>query len=139
MRLINNKIDVSKGEPKLHQYEEWLPTIPMYKTFTDTGYRYRKNLYSQSGTYMETFEYTRTFNHDVFVQKDTAPGALIGEFYFRWDDEQVIHQDSMQFPSEICTWSSGIMGSGINIDISSSASSLFVTMMTFAVMSASMM
>ena len=24
MRLINNKIDVSSGEPKLNQYEEWL-------------------------------------------------------------------------------------------------------------------
>jgi len=66
MRLINNKIDVSTGEPNLYQYEEWLPTIPMDR-FTDTGYRYRKNFYSQSGTYMEAFEYTRTFNHDEFV------------------------------------------------------------------------
>ena len=88
MRLINNKIDVSTGEPQLHQYEDWLPTIPLGpNTFTDTGYRYRKNFYSQSGTYMEYFEYTRVFNHDEFVQEDTSEGALIGEFYFRWEDE----------------------------------------------------
>jgi sulfate adenylyltransferase subunit 1 (EFTu-like GTPase family) len=29
MRLINNKIDVSSGDPKMVQFEEWLPTIDM--------------------------------------------------------------------------------------------------------------
>ena len=67
MRLINNKIDVSSGEPRLYQYEDWLPTIPMYKTFTDTGYRLRKNIYKSGSTYMEAFEYSRLYNHDVFV------------------------------------------------------------------------
>ena len=70
MRLINNKIDVSSGEPKLYQYEEWLKTIPLYQTFTDTGYRFRKNVYNSGDTYMEAFEYTRTFNHDEFYQRD---------------------------------------------------------------------
>ena len=64
---------------------------------------------------METFEYTRTFNHDEFYQPDTSGGAMIGEFYFRWEDEQVVHQDSMQFPSEICALSGGIFESGITI------------------------
>ena len=87
---------------------------------------------------MEAFEYTRTFNHDEFVQKDKSAGALIGEFYFRWDDEQVVHQDSMQFPSEICAWAGeGVFGSGITIQ--SSASAIYVSMMSAAIMSAAML
>ena len=85
MRLINNKIDVSTGEPKMYQYEEWLPTIPLDK-FTDTGYRLRKNFYKSSDAYMELFDYKYVYNHDEFVQ-EKSQGAMVGEYYFRWADE----------------------------------------------------
>lgn len=135
MRLINNKIDVSTGEPILRQFEEWLPTIPMDK-FTDTGYRYRKNFHKAAGTYMEVFDYSHVYNHDEFYQEERQ-GGMIGEFYFRWADEQVMHQVSMQFPEEICMLTDSLttMASGITIDSVSSALAPYLSILTLGSLS----
>lgn len=127
MRLIDNKIDMSSGAAEFRQYERWLPTVDMTK-FSDTGYRYRKNFYKAGSDYTEVFDYAYLYNHDEFIQEENQ-GGLIGEFYFRWADEQIMHQVSMQFPEEVCALNE-VISNGLGIGSDSGGLAPYVSMVT---------
>jgi hypothetical protein len=91
MKIINQKIDFTTFDDYAVRYNElFVPSIPMaYPSYSDTGYRFRYNLFERIDGYIipkddddifyDYFEY----NTDTFQSAPVGSEALIAEMYFR--------------------------------------------------------
>ena len=75
LKYVENKIDFADEDKHLRSVEKWLPSIPLGpNTFSDTGYRFRRNLFELNDKWtpgsmssdLEFFDVTH-YNTDVFV------------------------------------------------------------------------
>jgi hypothetical protein len=93
MKIINQKIDFTTFEKSAVRYNElFVPSVPlMYPRYSDTGYRFRFNVFERVDGYVipndsknvfyDYFEY----NTDTFKSAPAGSEDLIVEMYFRME------------------------------------------------------
>ena len=88
---MNNDFD-SFNEFPIRESEIWLPSIPLRSgLYTDTGYRFVKNIFEKQDQWIPFFPNTKIefydlnlFNHDTFEVKEEI--NEIAKLYFRIDN-----------------------------------------------------
>ena len=99
MKLLNQKIDFyefEKDQMAVRYNEVFIPGISMNK-YSDTGYRFRYNLFERFDTWYWFTTKTDFFFDYMFYNSDTYESApsgaedLIGEMYFRLEVDQITH------------------------------------------------
>ena len=96
--VLNEKLDFSKWDnDHIRQNEIWLPTLPMIPgKFTDSGYRFRENIFNNGYNIWPTAKSSKDRFFDVFeYSSDTLSVGLdypvIAEMYFRISVDRLVH------------------------------------------------
>lgn len=99
MKVLNQKIDfTSFGDYAVRYNEMFVPSIPLeYPSYSDTGYRFRYNLFDRKDGYLipkndedvffDYFEY----NTDTFQSAPAGSEQMVAEMYFRLEVDQITH------------------------------------------------
>ena len=99
-KIINNEVDFNMDSWHVRQNEQWADSIPLKSTlFSDTGYRFSKNLIELHDHLLPTPESDEVtfydfikFNCDTMEMGSNNNNTKIAEMYFRLDIDLMKHE-----------------------------------------------
>ena len=94
--MLDNKVDFSNFTVSVRNKELFFPSIPLSKgSFSDTGYRFRKNVFSRKDNWIFENEVQETFYDFLIFNSDSMnidpKSNILAKMYFRIETDKIEH------------------------------------------------